>query len=142
MNSPITTDFSQSAGTKLNILDTEKRKEIASKIIDENNIGSLIEADEAKKTVLALNAIPRLQELGIQFTYEDPIFGTADNIIFTKTYDDGTEERQITIPIDDKKQIPSAITEINKIISEFSNPKVLRKYMGSTTTNTTQTPAP
>jgi hypothetical protein len=142
LNSPITTDFSQSAGTKLNILDTEKRKEIASKIIDENNIGSLIKPDEAKKTVLALNAIPKLQELGIQFTYEDETFGTADNIIFTKTYDDGTEERQITIPIDDKKQIPSAITEINKIISEFSNTKVLKKYMGSTTTNTTQTPAP
>jgi hypothetical protein len=70
------------------------------------------------------------------------IVGETDNIIFTKTYDDGTEERQITIPIDDKEQIPSAITEINKIISEFSNTKVLKKYMGSTTTNTTQTPAP
>jgi hypothetical protein len=52
-----------------------------------------------------------------------------DNIIFTKTYDfDGTEERQITIPIDnDQEQVPSAITEINKIISEFSNEKCIKK---------------
>jgi len=142
LNSPVTTDFSQAAGTKYNILDTEKAKEIASKIIDENNIGSVIEPQEAEKTVLALNTIPRLQELGIQFTYEDPIFGTADNIIFTKTSYDGTKESEIKIPINDEQQAQSAITEINKIISTYGNPSVLMEYMGSSTTNTTTTPAP
>jgi hypothetical protein len=142
LNSPITTDFSQSAGTKYNILDTEKAKKIASKIIDENNIGSLIEPQEAEKTALALNTIPKLQELGIQFTYEDPIFGTADNIIFTKTSYDGTKETEIKIPINNEQQAQSAITEINKIISEFGNESVLMEYMGSSTTNTTPTQAP
>lgn len=142
LNSPVTTDFSQAADTKYNILNTEKAKKIASKIIDENNIGSLIEPQEAEKTALALNTIPRLQELGIQFTYEDPIFGTADNIIFTKTSYDGTKETEIKIPINNQQQAQSAITEINKIISEFGNESVLMEYMGSSTTNTTPTQAP
>jgi hypothetical protein len=142
LNSPVTTDFSQAADTKYNILNTEKAKKIASKIIDENNIGSLIEPQEAEKTALALNTIPRLQELGIQFTYEDPIFGTADNIIFTKTSYDGTKETEIKIPINNEQQAQSAITEINKIISNFGNESVLMEYMGSSTTNTTPPPAP
>ena len=143
LNSPITTDFSQSAGTKLNILNDEVARKIASRIIAENNIGSVIEAQEAKKTALALNANPKLQELGIQFTYKDDFLG-KDDIIFTKTSYDGTKEAEIIIPINSKQQAQSAITEINKIISTYGNPSILREYMGSsapTTTNTT-TPAP
>lgn len=139
LNKPITTDFSQSAGTKLTPLNTENRKKAASRISTENNIASLIKANNAEQTALALNAIPDLQRLGIKFEYIDPVLGTADNLVFTKTYDDGTEETKIVIPIDSKDQAQGAITEINKIIANFSDPSELRKYLEG---NINITPAP
>ena len=145
LNKPVTTDFSQAAGTKITPLNDENAKAIAEKIIGENNIARMIIPDEAEETALALNAHPKLQELGIQFEYIDDTFGTEDTLIFTKTRDDGKPEPQIKIPINNEQQAQSAIAFIRNIISTFGNEEVLRGYLGSlapTTTNTTTTPAP
>ena len=141
LNSPITTDFSQSAGTKLNILDRDKVSERIASNIDFN----VIDYDNAETSVNALNQNPILQELGIQFTYEDDVWGD-DNIIFTKPFDfDGTGP-EIKIPINNDQEARSAIQRIKSIIAQYGNEDVLRDYqMGSsapTTTNTTPTQAP
>ena len=138
LNSPITTDFSQSAGTKLNILDRDKVSERIASNIDFN----VIDYDNAETSVNALNQNPILQELGIQFTYEDDVWGD-DNIIFTKPFDfDGTGP-EIKIPINNDQEARSAIQRIKSIIAQYGNEDVLRDYqMGSSTTNTTPTQAP
>jgi len=127
LNSPITTDFSQAADTKYNILDPIKASE---KIVSDSNIGSLIIEDDDNITAENLNNNPILKELGIQFTSADGTVNQA--IIYTKPFVTGEESPEIRIPIDDESEISSAIQKIKSIISTYGDKEALTKYgMGS-----------
>jgi hypothetical protein len=127
LNSPITTDFSQSAGTKLNILDPIKASE---KIVSDSNIGSLIIQDDDNITAENLNNNPIFKELGIQFTSSDGTFN--QEIIYTKPFVTGEESPEIRMPINDASEMSSAIQKIKSIISTYGDKEALTKYgMGS-----------
>ena len=123
LNSPVTTDFSQAAGTKYDILDPIRASE---KIVSDSNIGSLIIQDDDNITAENLNNNPILKELGIQFTSAD---GTLyQEIIYTKPFVTGEESPEIRIPIDDESEISSAIQKIKSIISTYGDKEALTKY--------------
>lgn len=141
LNRPVTTDFSQAAGTRLQELDPIKASE---KIASDLNLGALIKEDSDNDTVENLNNNPILRELGIQFTSSDATI--FDEIIFTKPFVTGDEDPEIRIPIDKEEQVRLALQKIKSIISTYGNEEALRKYgmvsSAPTTTNTTTTPAP
>lgn len=123
LNKPVTTDFSQAAGTRLQELDPIKASE---KIASDLNLGALIKEDSDNDTVESLNNNPILQELGITFTSDNALIN--DEIIFTKPFVTGDENPEIRIPINDEQEVRLALQKIKSIISTYGDRYALRKY--------------
>jgi hypothetical protein len=120
---PVTTDFSQAAGTQLRQLDPIKAAE---KIVSSINLSNIIAEDDDNLTAENLNNNPILKELGIEFSSDNAYFD--DEIIFTKPFVTGEESPTIRIPINSPAEIQAANQTIRAIISTYGNEDAMRKY--------------
>ena len=120
---PVTSDFSQAAGTQLRQLDPIKAAE---KIVSSINLSNIIAEDDDNLTAKNLNNNPILKELGIEFSSDNAYFD--DEIIFTKPFVTGEESPTIRIPINSPAEIQAANQTIRAIISTYGNEDAMRKY--------------
>jgi len=123
LNKPITTDFSEAAKTKIKKFN---RNAATTDIMSSINFNKLIVQDDDNKTAANLNANPILRDLGIQFVSDNGKFN--QEIIFTKPFVKGKESPTIRIPINNEKQIASAIQTIRTIVSSYAYDDDMMKY--------------
>jgi hypothetical protein len=124
---PVTSDFSQAAGTQLRQLDPARASE---KIASSINLGNLIIQDDDNLTAENLNNNPILKEIGINFVSDKGMVN--QEIIYTKPVLEAEgESPTIRIPINTPTQIQVANQTIKAIISNYGpylNEDAMRKY--------------
>jgi len=121
---PVTTDFSQASGTKLQ--GSLNRAKASEKIVSSINLGNIIVQDDDNLSSEKLNNNPILKELGIEFSSDDGVFN--QELIYNKPFVSGKEEAAIRIPINTPAEIQAATQKIKAIISTYGDEKAMRKY--------------